>query len=126
MQLVLRALVALSALVLLSLGAGFLLMPDVPMAPLGLSAESAVGINFLRGDAGASLLLVGGLVARAALAGDGNKLVIPIIWVLLLLGGRILGMVLDEGGVAAAPLFATDFGLLLVLLLGRWKMRSAV
>ncbi|WP_417482436.1 hypothetical protein [Maricaulis sp.] len=126
MQLVLRALVALSALVLLSLGAGFLFVPGVPMEPLGLSAESAVGINFLRGDAGASLLLIGGLVARAAIAGDGNKLMIPIIWVMLLLGGRIIGMALDAGGLAAAPLFVTDFGLMLVLLLGRWKMRSAV
>ena len=126
MQLALRALVALSALVLLSLGAGFLFVPGLPMTPLGLSAEGAVGINFLRGDAGASLLLIGGLVARAAIAGEGDRLAIPIVWVLLLLGGRVLGMALDEGGLAAAPLFVTDFGLLLVLLLGRWKMRSSV
>lgn len=116
---------ALSALVLVALGATFLTMPDLAMAPLGLIAESAVGLNFMRGDVGASLLVIGALAGRAALAGDGAKLDIPVIWALLLLAGRIIGMVADAGGLEAAPLFVADFVLLLVLLLGRWKMQRA-
>jgi hypothetical protein len=126
MQIILRASVALSALVLLALGAGFLAVPDLIMTPLGLNADDAIGMNFMRGDVGASLLLIGALAGRAALAGDGNKLDIPVVWALLLLAGRIIGMVADPGGLAAAPLFAADSVLLLVLLLGRWKMQRAV
>jgi hypothetical protein len=125
MQIVLRGAVALSALVLLALGASFLLLPGLAMAPLGLIAENAIGLNFMRGDVGASLLLIGALAGRAALAGDGSKLDIPVAWAGLLLIGRIIGMVVDQGGLAAAPLFVTDFVLLLVLLLGRWKMKRA-
>ena len=126
MQIVLRAATALSALVLLTLGAAFLMTPELIMAPLGLHADGAIGLNFMRGDAGASLLLIGALAGRAALAGDGNKLDIPVIWTLILLAGRIIGMIVDPDGFAALPLFAVDFGLLLVLLLGRWKMKRSV
>ncbi len=96
------------------------------MAPLGLHADGAVGLNFMRGDAGASLLLIGVLVGRAALAGDGTKLDIPVLWVLILLVGRIIGMIVDPDGFAALPLFAADFALLLVLMLGRWKTKRLV
>lgn len=126
MQIVLRAATALSALVLLTLGAAFLMTPELIMAPLGLYADGAIGLNFMRGDAGASLLLIGALAGRAALAGDGNKLDIPVIWTLILLAGRIIGMIVDPDGFAALPLFAVDFGLLLVLLLARWKMKRSV
>jgi|TARA_R110000744_G_scaffold1843_6_gene6869 hypothetical protein len=126
MQIILRTATALAALVLLGLGAAFLLVPDLVMAPLGLRADGAVGLNFMRGDAGASLLVIGALAGRAALAGDGSKLDIPVVWALLLLVGRIIGMVVDTGGLSALPLFALDSGLLIVLLLGRWKMKRAV
>jgi len=126
MQIILRAATALAALVLFALGASFLTMPELIMAPLGLHADGAVGLNFMRGDAGASLLLIGLLAGRAALAGDGTKLDIPVAWTLLLLAGRIIGMVVDQDGLAALPLFATDFALLLVVMLGRWKMKRAV
>ncbi|SDL68372.1 hypothetical protein [Maricaulis salignorans] len=126
MQMILRAATALSALVLCAIGAAFLITPDLIMAPLGLHADGAIGLNFLRGDAGASLLLIGALAGRAALAGDGSKLDIPVAWAMLLLVGRIIGMVVDPDGLAALPLFAVDSGLLLVLMLGRWKMKRAV
>ncbi|WP_417488560.1 hypothetical protein [Maricaulis sp.] len=126
MQMILRAATALSALVLCVLGAAFLITPDLIMAPLGLQADGAIGLNFMRGDVGASLILIGGLAGRAALAGDGSKLDIPVAWAMLLLAGRIVGMVVDPDGLAALPLFAADTGLLLVLMLGRWKMKRAV
>lgn len=123
MQIILRAAVALSAIVLMLLGAAFLLVPAMIMAPLGLVAESAMGLNFMHGDVGASLLLIGGLTGRAALAGEGSKLTIPVIWVSLLLVGRIVGMATDPDGLEAAPLFVTDLTMLVVLLLARWKMQ---
>ncbi|WP_339743715.1 hypothetical protein [uncultured Maricaulis sp.] len=126
MQIILRAATALSALILLALGASFLIMPELVMAPLGLHADGAIGMNFMRGDAGASLFLIGALIGRAALAGDGAKLDIPVAWAALLVVARIVGMAVDPDGVAALPLFAVDFGLLVVLLLGRWKMKGAV
>lgn len=126
MQIILRAATALSALVLLALGASFLIMPDLVMTPLGLHADGPIGMNFMRGDAGASLFLIGALIGRAALAGDGAKLDIPVAWAALLVAARIVGMVVDLDGFAALPLFAVDFGLLVVLLLGRWTMKRAV
>ncbi|WP_417495317.1 hypothetical protein [Maricaulis sp.] len=126
MQMILRAATALSALVLCVLGTAFLITPDLIMGPLGLQADGAIGLNFMRGDVGASLILIGGLAGRAALAGDGSKLDIPVAWAMLLLAGRIVGMVVDPDGLAALPLFAADTGLLLVLMLGRWKMKRAV
>jgi hypothetical protein len=126
MQMLLRLSTALSALVLLALGATFLAMPGQIMEPLGLMSENAIGLNFMRGDVGASLLVIGALAGRAALAGDGSKLDIPVAWALLLLAGRIIGMIVDPGGIQAAPLFVADAVLLLVLSLGRWKMTRAV
>lgn len=125
MQMLLRLSVALSALVLAALGATFLAMPDLVMGPLGLTAENAIGLNFMRGDVGASLLVIGALAWRAALAGDGGKLDIPVAWAMLLLVGRVTGIAADPGGLQAAPLFIADAVLLLVLLLGRWKMKRA-
>lgn len=126
MQMLLRLAIAVPAIFLLLLGSAFLAVPGQVMEPLGLIAEKAMGLNFIHGDVGASLMLIGGLIGRAALAGDGLKLNIPLVWVMLLLVGRIIGMATDPNGLEAAPLFVVDFSLLLLLLLGRGKMKRAV
>jgi hypothetical protein len=125
MQLVLRAAVALPALLLILLGAAFLVTPGLVMPELGLAATAPAGLSFMHGDVAGSLLLIGGLVGRAALKGDGLKLDIPIIWVGLLITGRTIGLFTDPQGFETLRFLVLDLGLMAIFLVARWKMRSA-
>jgi hypothetical protein len=113
-----------AAIFLVGLGLAFMLAPQYPMERLDLAATGPAGLSFVRGDVAASLIVIGLLILRAVRSGKGRQLDIPILWVLVLSAGRIIGIMSDTGGHTVAWMLVPDLFLLLVLVPARQWMRS--
>jgi hypothetical protein len=123
-RLALRAMTGAAGTGLVLLGAIALIAPARLMAQVGLEAPGALGLNFMRGDVAASLILVGGLALRAMRHGDGRLLDIPLVWAALVIGGRLLGLVADTGGMAHAGALLPALVLAGLMLPARLWMRG--
>lgn len=125
LQPILRATTGLAGAGLVFLGLLALLVPLRLMPHIGLESPEALGLNFMRGDVAASLGLIGLLALRAALAGDGRRLDIPLAWAGLVIAGRLLGLVLDAGAVAHASALVPGLLLFALMMPARLWLRPA-
>ncbi|WP_339332982.1 hypothetical protein [uncultured Maricaulis sp.] len=114
-QLALRVMASLAALGLTTIGLFALLAPQELMSQTGLASIGALGFNFVRGDVAASMLVVAFLAGRAVMRGDGQGLAMPLLWAVLVIAGRCLGLFADADGFSAARALVP--GLVLALLL---------
>lgn len=109
--------IAVGALLLL-MGIGFLVMPELLATGL-LAAEPAraVGINSLRGDFGGLLLGMGLFVLIGTLARHPRLLLVPIVFLVLIVTGRLISVAVDDlplvtkGALASELLFLAVLGL---------------
>ena len=108
---------AVGALLLL-MGIGFLVMPEL-LATVLLAAEPAraVGINSLRGDFGGLFLGMGLFVLIGTLTRHPRLLLVPIVFLALIVTGRLISLVVDDlpvvtkGAIAGELLFLAVLGL---------------
>jgi len=121
----LRALPAIAGTGLLLLGAASLLVPGRFMGQVGLESIEALGLNFMRGDVAASLIVIGALAWRAARLGDGRLLDIPLIWAALVIAGRTLGLFADPDGMAQVRALVPGLILAALMLPPRMWLRPA-
>jgi ribonuclease Z len=108
---------AVGALMLL-MGIGFLVMPEL-LATGFLAAEPAraVGINSLRGDFGGLFLGMGLFVLVGTLARHPRLLLVPMVFLVLIVTGRLISVIVDDlpvvtkGALASELLFLAVLGL---------------
>lgn len=124
-QLALRGLAGAAGAGLVLLGGVALIAPSRLLGHVGLEAVDALGLNFMRGDVAASLILVGALALRAVRHGDGRLLDIPLVWAGLLIAGRTLGLAADPGAMAHAGALGPGLVLAGLILPARLWMRKA-
>lgn len=118
LELGLRLAAGLVGLLLVGMGVGFLLFPEV-LATALLAAEPAraVGINSLRGDFGGLFLGMGFFALLGSATRHRWLLVVPAVFLAMVLTGRLVSVAVDDlpvvttGAMAVELLFATVLGL---------------
>jgi len=115
---------AVGALLLL-MGIGFLVMPEL-LATGILAAEPAraVGINSLRGDFGGLFLGMGLFVLIGTLARHPTLLLVPIVFLVLIVTGRLISVIVDDLPVVTKGALASE--LLFLAVLGLSMRASAI
>jgi ribonuclease Z len=96
-EVALRWLAAAVGVLLLLMGIGFLVMPEL-LATVLLAAEPAraVGINSLRGDFGGLFLGMGLFVLVGTLTRHQTLLLVPIVFLVLIVMGRLISVIVDD------------------------------
>ncbi|MBK8266504.1 MAG: MBL fold metallo-hydrolase [Nannocystis sp.] len=122
-EVALRWLAAAVGVLLLLMGLGFLVMPELLAAGI-LAAEPAraVGINSLRGDFGGLFLGMGLFTLAGTLTHHRRLLSVPIAFLALIVMGRLTSMIVDDLPVVTAGALAGEVLFVLVLSL---SMRSS-
>jgi len=103
---------------LLLMGIGFLVMPEL-LATGILAAEPAraVGISSLRGDFGGLFLGMGLFVLGGTLTRHRTLLLVPIVFLVLIVTGRLISVVVDDLPVVTKGALASELVFLVVLCL---------
>ena len=117
-EVALRWLATAVGTLLLLMGIGFLVMPEL-LATGILAAEPAraVGINSLRGDFGGLFLGMGLFVLIGTLTRHPTLLLVPIVFLILIVTGRLISVLVDDlpvvtkGALASELLFLSVLGL---------------
>ena len=117
-EVALRWLATAVGTLLLLMGIGFLVMPEL-LATGILAAEPAraVGINSLRGDFGGLFLGMGLFVLIGTLTRCPTLLLVPIVFLTLIVTGRLISVIVDDlpvmtkGALASELLFLSVLGL---------------
>jgi ribonuclease Z len=116
MDTVLRILAALVGLFFLGLGIGFLTLPEVFATGFFVEPARAVGINAIRGDFGAMFLGMGFFCLLGTLTVHRRLLVVPIVFLALVLIGRLTSVIVDDLPVAAADAMWAEAVFLIILI----------
>lgn len=92
---VFRLLVGLTGLFFLVLGIGFMAFPDIFAAVFSVEPAYGLGVNGIRSDFGGLFLGIGFFCLLGATTGRCRWLAVPIIFLLLIIAGRLIGIGLD-------------------------------
>ncbi len=111
----LRILAGWVGLNFLLLGIGFLTLPEVLATGFYVEPARAVGINAVRGDFGALFLAMGFFCLLGVLTVYRRLLVVPIVFLALVLLGRLTSVVVDDVPAVAAGAMVAE-GIFLVIL----------
>ncbi len=114
---VLRILAGLVGLFFLLLGLGFLALPEVSATGFLVEPARAVGINAIRGDFGALFLGMGFFCLLGTLTIHRRLLVVPIVFLTLVVIGRLTGLVIDDVPNVVAASLAMELIFLIILVL---------
>lgn len=114
---ILRFLAGLVGLLLLVIGIGFLTLPEVLATGFFVEPARAVGINAIRGDFGGLFLGMGLFCLLGVLSVHRWLLVVPIVFLSLILAGRLFSLVVDDvpNVVAGSIAIESIFFIILVL-----------
>ena len=116
-QLILRVLSSLVGLILLLMGLGFLILPEVFAINLFIEPTRAVGINSLRGDLGALFLGMSFFCLLAILSSYRRLLLIPIVFLALVVTGRLVSYVIDDNPIVLVSSLISELVFLSILTL---------
>jgi ribonuclease Z len=114
---VLRFLAGGVGLFLLTLGIGFLTLPEVFATGFFVEPARAVGINAIRGDFGALFLGMGIFGLLGAATAHRRLLAVPIVFLALVVAGRLTSLVVDDVPNVVAGSIAAELSFLAVLVL---------
>jgi len=92
---VFRLLVGLTGLFFLALGIGFMVFPDIFAVVFSVEPAYGLGVNGIRSDFGGLFLGMSFFCLLGATTGRYRWLAVPIIFLLLIIAGRLIGMGLD-------------------------------
>ncbi len=99
----------------LFLGLGFLIMPELFATALFAETTRAVGINSLRGDFGALFLGMSFFCLLGALSSHRWLLLVPIVFLVLVVTGRLTSLVVDDLPMVMAGTLVSELVFVLVL-----------
>jgi len=116
MELLLRILAGLVGFIFLLLGLGFLIMPEVLATIFYAEPARAIGINSIRGDFGA-LFLAMSLFTLVGSFGSQRWLLIPSVFLVLVIVGRMTSFILDDLPMVLASSLVMELIFLIVLVL---------
>lgn len=124
-ELGLRVLAGGIGLLLLAMGAGSLVAPELlAMALLAAEPARAVGINSLRGDLGGLFLGMGLFCTLGSLTRQRWLLAVPLVFLTGIVAGRLLSLLVDDVPLVVGAALASELGF--ILLLGLALSSSAV
>jgi len=113
----LRVLAGLVGLLLLALGIGFFTMPEVLATAFFVEPARAVGVNAIRGDFGALFLGMGFFTLLGTVTVHRRLLLIPIVFLALVIAGRLTGLAADGLPPVAADAVVIESIFLVILAL---------
>lgn len=116
MELALKVIVGLFALLFLFMGVGFMFDPGSNAAGLGLTPLGEHGLNTLRGDLGGLFIGSTLLLALGVLQRKGEWLLAVAVLMVVIAMGRLVGFVLD-GNPTQATLVAFGFEIVIAIVL---------
>ena len=116
MDLTLKVLAGLFALLFIFMGAGFMLDPAGNAANLAVTPLGEHGLNTLRGDLGGLFLASAALILLGVIQSKGEWLVAVAIFMLFIAAGRVIGFTID-GNPAEATVVAFGFEIVIAALL---------
>jgi len=114
---VLRLLAGLVGLFFLLIGIGFLTLPEVFATGFFVEPARAVGINTIRGDFGALFLGMGFFCLLGTLTARRRLLIVPIVFLTLIVTGRVTSLMVDDVPMVAAGLIVSELIFLIILVL---------
>ncbi len=121
----LRILAGLVGLFFLLLGIGFLTLPEVFATGFFVEPARAVGINTIRGDFGALFLGMGLFCLLGVLSVHRRLLAVPIVFLSLIIAGRLFSLVVDDVPNVAAGSIAIESIFLVILVLAAVMSRRS-
>lgn len=116
MELALKVIVGLFALLFLFMGVGFMFEPATNATNLALSPLGEHGLNTIRGDLGGLFIGCTGLLALGILQRRGEWLLAVALIMSTIALGRLVGFVLD-GGASQATLVAFGFEVVIAIVM---------
>ncbi len=108
-------LVGLTGLFFLALGVGFMAFPDIFAAMFSVQPAYALGVNGIRSDFGGLFLGMSFFCLLGATTGRCCWLAVPIIFLLLIIAGRLIGIGLDGPSSAGVKSLLVEVILLVIL-----------
>jgi ribonuclease Z len=114
---IMRIFAGLVGLILLVIGIGFFTMPEVLATGFYVEPARAVGINTIRGDFGAMFLGMGFFCLVGALTRYRKLLFVPIVFLALVLIGRITGLIVDDTPNVVSDAIGSEFVFVVVLIM---------
>jgi len=116
MDLTLKIIAGLFALLFIFMGAGFMLDPVGNAASLSVIPQGEHGLNSLRGDLGGLFLGSAALILLGIVQRRGEWLVAVAVLMMFIAAGRVIGFVVD-GSPAQATLVAFAFEIVIAAIL---------
>lgn len=116
MDLTLKIIAGLFALLFIFMGAGFMLDPAANAANLAVTPLGEHGLNTLRGDLGGLFLASAALILLGVIQNKGEWLVAVAVLMLFIAAGRLIGFVVD-GNPVQATLVAFGFEIVIAAVL---------
>lgn len=116
MDLTLKVVAGLFALLFIFMGTGFMLDPAGNAASLALTPLGEHGLNTLRGDLGGLFLASAALILLGVIQNKGEWLVAVAVFMLFIAAGRVIGFAVD-GNPAETTLVAFGFEILIAAVL---------
>jgi ribonuclease Z len=110
-----RLLAGLTGLFFLTLGIGFMVFPDILAAVFSVEPAYAPGVNGIRSDFGGLFLGMSFFCLLGAATGRSRWLAVPIVFLLLIIAGRLMGFGLDGPSPAGLRFVLVELLLLAVL-----------
>jgi ribonuclease Z len=105
----------LAGLLFLFLGIGFITFPDILATAFFVQPITVQGLNSIRGDLGGLFLGMSFFCLLGAATGRNRWLVVPVIFLIIIMSGRLLSQTLDGFSAAGAQSLKIE-ALLLILL----------
>ena len=116
MDLTLKIIAGLFALLFIFMGAGFMLDPAANAVNLAVTPLGEHGLNTLRGDLGGLFLGSAALILLGVIQNKGEWLVAVAVLMLFIAAGRLIGFVVD-GDPVQATLVAFGFEIVIAAVL---------
>jgi len=113
---VFRILVGVIGLFFLVLGIGFMAFPDVFAGIFSVSPAYGSGVNAIRSDLGGLFLGMSFFCLLRAAGGRPGWLAVPIVFLILIVIGRLIGLALDETSSTLTQSLTIELALLVFLI----------
>ena len=111
-----RILAGLIGLLFLNIGLGFMAFPDILATAFFVQPAHAQGLNAIRGDFGGLFLGMSFFCFLGAGTGRARWLVVPSVFIVLIIAGRLISLGLDGYSAAGAQSILLEIGMVLVLI----------
>ncbi len=125
MNLALKIVIGLIALLFLVMGGGLLIDPASATAQFGLESTGVVGLSTLRGDLAGMFLASALMLALGLVRGNTTWVLAVAVLMALIAFGRLVGFVADGADPATVTAFVAELVIVALLYLGHRRLSNA-